>query len=194
MSIAYPSLNHALRVPLAAEVHSRPSLRLSDRESLTHLAVYAHDDKSASNNHALEQQKFFRLYAGILAWVRRRLMQSIFFMTLAGFACSGNVIQSFPLIPFHKINTENLTVGTAFKSMPLQYIPQEWLLSLQGKVMVAAHVVLDKAAAPDGAAFPDMRNIFEGQVLVGSQVVQGGEDMDGFPDQGRWFLSFCGHG
>ena len=49
MSLAYPGLNHPLRIPLAAEVHSRPSLRLSDRESLTHLAVYAHDDKSIAH-------------------------------------------------------------------------------------------------------------------------------------------------
>ena len=49
MSIAHSSLNHFLRIPLAAEVHSRPSLRLSDPETLTHLAVYSGGDLDTGN-------------------------------------------------------------------------------------------------------------------------------------------------
>src|SRR5690348_8076578 len=55
MTIIYSSLNHALRVPLAAEVHSRPSLRLDTPESLTHLAVYARDGVSAGMSNAAVQ-------------------------------------------------------------------------------------------------------------------------------------------
>ena len=40
MSIVPTSLNHVLRIPLAAEVHSRPSMCLQGTETLTHLAVY----------------------------------------------------------------------------------------------------------------------------------------------------------
>jgi uncharacterized membrane-anchored protein len=41
MQIAYSSLNHPLRVPLAAEAHSRPFLQLEAPETVTHLAVYS---------------------------------------------------------------------------------------------------------------------------------------------------------
>ena len=47
MSLVYSSLNHPQRVPLAAEVHSRPFLRLTAPESLTHLAVYASEEPSS---------------------------------------------------------------------------------------------------------------------------------------------------
>ena len=40
MSIVYSSLNHALRVPLAAEIHSRPFLKLEAPELISHFAVY----------------------------------------------------------------------------------------------------------------------------------------------------------
>ena len=52
MSIVHTSFNHALRIPLAAEVHSRPSLRLNGPETLTHLAVYARDDAAPDNSQA----------------------------------------------------------------------------------------------------------------------------------------------
>jgi len=44
-------VNHPLRIPLAAEVHSRPSLRLQSPEMLTHIAVFARNDaKIAGDN------------------------------------------------------------------------------------------------------------------------------------------------
>ena len=57
MSIVYSNLNHPLRVPLAAEVHSRPPLRLTASESVTHFAVYARDaaDPAADNGHSQQQ-------------------------------------------------------------------------------------------------------------------------------------------
>jgi uncharacterized membrane-anchored protein len=43
MALNYTDINHPLRIPLAAEVHSRPSLRLNAPEVLTHIAVFAHN-------------------------------------------------------------------------------------------------------------------------------------------------------
>lgn len=191
MSIAYSGLNHALRVPLAAEVHSRPSLRLSDRESLTHLAVYAHDDKSsASNIHASEQHGILSALCRHFGVAAPTSEAKYFFHDFGQFRLQWECHTEFSTYTFAQKNAENLTVSTAFKSMPLQYIPQEWLLSLQGKIMVAAHVLLDKAPSPDDGAIPDMRNIFEGQVLVGSHVVQGGEIWTDFLIKADGFCHF----
>lgn len=190
MSIAYPGLNHALRVPLAAEVHSRPSLRLSDRESLTHLAVYAHDDKSTGNNHAFEQQKILSALCGYFGVASPTSDAKYFFHDFGRFRLQWECHTEFSTYTFAQKNVENLTISTAFKSMPLQYIPQEWLLSLQGKVMVAAHVVLDKSACLNDGAIPDMRNVFDGQVLVGSHVVEGGEIWTDFLIKADGFCHF----
>lgn len=191
MSLAYPGLNHPLRVPLAAEVHSRPSLRLSDRESLTHLAVYEHDDNSSGNNHAFEQHRILSALCGYFGVASPTSEAKYFFHDFGQFRLQWECHTEFSTYTFAQKNAENLTASTAFKNMPLRYIPQEWLLSLQGKVMVAAHVVLDKTDGLDqGGAIPHMRNVFEGQVLVGSQVVQGGEIWTDFLIKADGFCHF----
>ena len=47
MHLINTSLNHALRVPLAAEIHSRPFLQLDAPDLITHLAVYSTDQPDA---------------------------------------------------------------------------------------------------------------------------------------------------
>jgi hypothetical protein len=47
MSIVFSSLNHSLRVPLAAEIHSRPFLKLDAPELISHFAVYRNPDNGA---------------------------------------------------------------------------------------------------------------------------------------------------
>src|SRR5213079_2875749 len=39
---------------------------------------------------------------------------------------------------------EALPPAKAFANMPLAHLPHEWLLSLEGGLMVAAHVVLER--------------------------------------------------
>src|SRR5262245_29695205 len=55
MTIAYSSLNHAQRVPLAAEIHSRPFLRLEAPETITHLAVCSAHESGSRNGNGAEQ-------------------------------------------------------------------------------------------------------------------------------------------
>ena len=47
MSIVYSTLNHPLRVPLAAEIHSRPPVRLEAPEAITHLAIHGRNEPRA---------------------------------------------------------------------------------------------------------------------------------------------------
>ena len=68
MSISYAQLNHPLRIPLAAEIHSRPSLRLRAPEAVTHLAVYAKSDSNADTDNVQLQQEIlasFCTYFGV---------------------------------------------------------------------------------------------------------------------------------
>jgi hypothetical protein len=60
----FSSLNHALRVPLAAEVHSRPFLHLHGPEAITHLAVYAGNGSPAGSVNSSLQHAFLAAGSG----------------------------------------------------------------------------------------------------------------------------------
>ena len=47
MPIIFPTLNHPLRVPLAAEIHSRPPIRLEAPERITQMAVHGRNEATA---------------------------------------------------------------------------------------------------------------------------------------------------
>ena len=63
MSLAYRAnadfakLNHPMRVPLSAEIHSRPFLQLQAPESLTHFALYLQQDQPSRQNHRASQHQ-----------------------------------------------------------------------------------------------------------------------------------------
>ena len=153
------SRDHPLRSRLTEEMHARRLGHVQAPCEVTQLlTVFTEGGQQAVRQHALK-----------IAGRDMETSTNLNHLTASinGFEFTWECHTEFSTYTFAQENAENLTVGTAFKSMPLQYIPQEWLLSLQGKVMVAAHVVLDKAAGLDGDdAIPNMRNIFEGQVLV----------------------------
>ena len=164
MPIAYPNLNHALRTPLAAEVHSRPSLRLSVPETLTHLAVYLRDNGCAAvedggEHHALLVslcQEFGM--AGPAAGAR------YFFHDFGSFRLQWEAHTEFATYTFAECPDQAPPLAQAFAQVPLRHVPQAWLQLLGGRLMVATHVSL----LPDGASLADMRAAFGGNLLAGS--------------------------
>ena len=164
MPIAYPNLNHALRTPLAAEVHSRPSLRLSGPETLTHLAVYLRDSALAGiedggEHHALLVslcQEFGM--AGPAAGAR------YFFHDFGSFRLQWEAHTEFATYTFAECRDQAPPLAQAFAQVPLRHVPQKWLQLLGGRLMVATHVSL----LPDGASLADMRAAFGGNLLAGS--------------------------
>jgi uncharacterized membrane-anchored protein len=70
--------------------------------------------------------------------------------------------------------------------MPLAHLPQAWIIGLHGRLMSAAHVLLERGAA-DPAALQDG---FAGSNLVGSRVMQGGEVWTDFAIQSDGFSRF----
>lgn len=190
MSIAYSSLNHPLRVPLAAEVHSRPFLRLAAPESLTHLAVYAREDTDAHADNSLIQHETLLALCAHFGVAGPALDAKYFYHDFGRFRVKWECHTEFATYTFAQSHEESPELEDAFAQVPLFHIPQEWLLGLQGKIMVAAHVVLDKSSSPTAMQAARMRRIFDGNMLVGSHTLQGGEIWTDFLIQSDGFSRF----
>lgn len=178
MSIVYSSMNHPLRVTLAAEVHSRPPLQLAEAESVTHLAVYlrASTDNAFTDTHLTQHEVLLALcvYYGVAGPVDGA---KYFFHDFNRFRLKWESHTEFATFTFSHLQEGNPSLTTAFEKLPLQHIPQEWLISLQGKIMVATHVVLDKSTYRQASPIADIRRLFESNMLVGSKVLQGGGEI-----------------
>ncbi|RZI41053.1 DUF3422 domain-containing protein [Herbaspirillum sp. HC18] len=190
MTMIYSSLNHALRVPLAAEVHSRPFLRLEAPETLTHIAVYARDDADANNADAAVQHALLAALCTHFGVTPPVPEAKYFFHDLGRFRLKWECHTEFATYTFAERHDENLPLAEAFDRVPLYHIPQEWLSRLKGKMMVAAHVVLDRTRGSSEAFAACLNRVFEGSMPVGSHVLQGGEIWTDFLIQSDGFSRF----
>ncbi|MES2324423.1 MAG: DUF3422 domain-containing protein [Pseudomonadota bacterium] len=159
MSIVHSSLNHYLRIPLAAEVHSRPSLRLLGPETLTHLAVYTREGEQAPFQHALLTE--LCLYFGVSG---PNLDAKYYFHDFGTFRLQWESHTEFATYTFAEHRELAAPLEQSFDQVPLRHIPEKWLHSLNGTVMAATHVALHES----DATLDDMRKAFAGNLLVGS--------------------------
>jgi uncharacterized membrane-anchored protein len=190
MTMIHSSLNHALRVPLAAEIHSRPFLHLDAPESLTHMAVYARDDVAPDLSNAVLQHATLSALCTHFGVTAPGPEAKYFFHDFGGFRLKWECHTEFATYTFAERHEENLPLAEAFERVPLRQIPQDWLLGLRGKLMVAAHLVLDRSCGPTDAFANELRRLFEGRMMVGSQVLQGGEVWTDFLIQSDGFSRF----
>ncbi len=191
MTIVYSSLNHPLRVPLAAEVHSRPFLRMNAPESLTHFAVYTCTANDGASNHVVIQHEALIALCAHFGVAGPSAEAKYFFHDFGRFRLKWECHTEFATYTFAQAHEDSLSLDDAFMQVPLFHIPQEWLAGLQGKIIVAAHVVLDKTPFTAGVPDPSMRRIFEGNMLVGSHTPQGGEIWTDFLIQSDGFSRFA---
>jgi uncharacterized membrane-anchored protein len=100
-----------------------------------------------------------------------------FFHDFGRFRLKWECHTEFATYTFAERHEEDLPLTEAFKRVPLVHVPQEWVTGLQGKIMVAAHVALVKAApdAPADGQRAELKRIFEGNMLAGSNVLQSAE-------------------
>ena len=188
--IRYSNLNHALRIPLAAEVHSRPFLRLSAPESISHLAVYCRDGAEPRGANFAGRHTMLAglcLHFGVAP---PHAEAKYFYHDFGRFRLKWECHTEFATYTFAEPHDSGMPLADAFARAPLMHIPQDWLAGLQGKIMVAAHVVLDKSAAPADTFAQELQDVFEGRLLVGSQVLQGGEVWTDFLIQSDGFSRF----
>jgi uncharacterized membrane-anchored protein len=190
MAIVYSNLNHALRVPLAAEVHSRPFLRLEAPETLTHLAVYMRNAGNANGVDAALQHATLAALCAHFGVTPPMPEAKYFTHDFGRFRLKWECHTEFATYTFAERHEEELALAAAFTHVPLFHLPQEWLLGLQGKIMVAAHVVLDRSQGTVEAFAGGLRRVFEGNMLVGSRVLQDGELWTDFLIQSDGFSRF----
>ncbi len=194
MSISYAQLNHPLRIPLAAEIHSRPSLRLRAPEAVTHLAVYAKNEGSGEKDNLQIQQEILASFCTYFGVACPAGEAKYFFHDFGRFRLKWECHTEFATYTFVENENGEVVSGQgveqALTRVPIGHLPQQWMLDLRGKIMVAAHVVLIKDdRALDGTPSP-VRQTLEGGVLVGSQVLQRGEVWTDFLIQADGFSRF----
>jgi uncharacterized membrane-anchored protein len=190
MAIVYSNLNHPLRVPLAAEVHSRPFLRMNAPESVTHLAVYPRGDGTATGDIGAIQHAMLTELCTHFGVAAPGIEAKYFFHDFGRFRLKWECHTEFATYTFAHAHEKALPLEDAFGQAPLFHIPQEWLLGLRGKIMVAVHVVLERGALTSGVPDPTMRRVFEGTTLVGSRTLHGGEIWTDFLIQADGFSRF----
>jgi uncharacterized membrane-anchored protein len=191
---SYTQLNHPLRVPLAAEIHSRPSLRLRAPESITHLAVYVQEGNHGGVDGLSHQQEILASFCSHFGVAHPAGDAKYFFYDFGRFRLKWECHTEFATFTFadndHSEEPAQFSVAKAFSRVPIRHLPQQWLLDLQGQVMVAAHVILiNSDGLVDGSSMP-LREIFEGGVLVGSEVLERGEIWTDFLIQADGFSRF----
>ncbi|GAC1315630.1 MAG: DUF3422 domain-containing protein [Collimonas sp.] len=190
MTIIYSSLNHALRVPLAAEIHSRPFLKLEAPELVSHFAVYRDSDEVTLGSIAVEQHATLAALCAHFGVTPPMLESKYFYYDFGHFRLKWECHTEFATYTFAERLERTLPVAEAFSSMPVLQLPEEWLLSLKGKIIVAAHVVLDDSGGRTEAFAQGLQRVFEGNVLAGSHVMQGGELWTDFAIQADGFSRF----
>jgi uncharacterized membrane-anchored protein len=171
----FSRLNHALRVPLAAEVHSRPFLHLQGPEAITHLAVYAGNGIPAGDINSGVQHAFLAALCGHFGVAPPAAEAKFFFHDFGRFRLKWECHTEFATYTFAQRQDTAPQIERAFERMPLQQVPQQWLASLDGKIMVATHVVLDGSDMPAQDYGKRLRCMFESNTLVGSRVLHDAE-------------------
>ena len=187
----YSTLNHPLRVPLAAEIHSRPFLQLDTPENLTHFALFGEQDANlthqATQHHVLLE---LCMHYGVPP---PHPQARYFFHDFGRFRLKWECHTEFATYTFVERRPCQMDWKNAFQHLPLLHVPQVWLAGLKGKVIVAAHIVLDKSAAGEALEITDMREVFEGDMLVGSHAGNGGVVWTDFLIQPDGFSRFVVH-
>lgn len=182
MSLVYSRLNHALRVPLAAEIHSRPFLKLEAPETITHLAV-VRDAAGPPNGNALAQHGILAALCGHFGVAAPVAGASYFYHDFGRFRLKWECHTEFATYTFAQPSRDGEALADKFARMPIVHLPQQWLESLEGRLMVAAHVVLERGADSGD----ELARAFEGNLLVGAAVMQGAQLWTDFAIQSDGF-------
>ncbi len=193
MTVAYAKLSHPLRTPLAAEMHSRPFLRLQAPEIITHLAVFARQDAHLGGDNLLTQQVILASFCRHFGVAAPASDAKYFFHDFGKFRLKWECHTEFASYTFvanrSQEEVQAADLSSAFDAAPLRYLPQQWLFELQGKLMVASHLLLLPADYP-ALQLSELQQLFDANTLVGSQVVGRGEVWMDFQTQADGFSRF----
>jgi uncharacterized membrane-anchored protein len=190
MTNTYSNLNHPLRISLAAEIHSRPFMRLQAPETLTHFAVYMPKAKDGQRDNQSEQYTILVDLCTHFGVTPPAAGAKHFFHDFGRFRLKWECHTEFATYMFAQAQETQKSIKEAFAQVPLMQIPQQWLQSLQGKVMVASHVALLKKDSEAEEVEPELKDVFEGPMLVASNLLQRAEIYTDFLIQSDGFTRF----
>ncbi len=189
MSIIFPTLNHPLRAPLAAEVHSRPPIRLEAPERVTQLAIHGRNEVAAGASAGQQTQLLAELcmHFGVTPPAGEA---KYFFHDFGRFRLKWECHTEFASYTFVASARSAQSQEDLFAHMPSADLPQQWVLRLQGRLMVATHVVLEVATLSADEAVPHMRRLFEGNPIVGCEASQAAQVWTDFQIHPDGFVRF----
>jgi len=155
-------LQHSLRRGLADEVHARPSPALNTPSRATYLAVLI----DASERR--DELEHLRALCGRFQVEPPDAASTHFSAQLDSLTMTWERHGEFSAYTF----TMNGLSPTPFSEPPTMLLPQGWVATLPGRVLVAAHAKLVKAQAAEfDAGF--LAAHFGGNIVVGSLVGEG---------------------
>ena len=183
MALNFFELNHSARVPLAAEIHSRPFLKLKAPEVVSHIAVLSDTGNADSAQMELSQHAILAKLCSHFGVSAAPEEAKYFYYDFGVFRLKWECHTEFATYTFAlqlKQNSgleeqEKLSFEEKFQSAPITHIPEAWLQCLKGRVIVAANVVLDRGLLDQDELNKQLQSVFKGNTLAGSQVMQGGE-------------------
>ena len=189
MSIVFPTLNHPLRAPLAAEIHSRPPIRLEAPERITHLAIHGRNERAPGAKQGLQTQFLadFCVHFGVTPPAGEA---KYFFHDFGRFRLKWECHTEFASYTFVAGGRGAAESSAMFAHMPSADLPQEWLLRLQGRLMVATHIVLESATMTSDETVPHMRRLYEGNAIVGCEASQAAQVWTDFQIHPDGFVRF----
>lgn len=187
MTVSYSTLNHTLRVPLAAEIHSRPFLVLEAPEAVSHLAVYRDRDHAGPpDSNSASQHALLAALCGHFGVAAPAPGASYFYHDFGRFRLKWECHTEFATYTLAQRRPAGQTLAEAFAQMPSSHLPHAWLDGLAGRVLVAAHVVLE----PGEGDPAQVQQAFERDVLVGSGVMRVAQLWTDFAIQSDGFSRF----
>ena len=190
MSIVYSTLNHPLRVPLAAEIHSRPPIRLEAPEAITHLAIHGRNEPRAPGDRLGMQSALLADFCTRFGVPAPAGNAKYFFHDFGRFRLKWECHTEFASFTVVNATSSPLAGATPFARMPSSELPEDWLLSLQGRLLVATHILLDNATASAEDLAPQMRQLFDTNAIVGSGASQAAQVWTDFRIHADGFARF----
>jgi uncharacterized membrane-anchored protein len=197
ISVPFLKLNHPLRIPLSAEVHSRPSLKIQSPASITHFAIYAKSGSIGTDDNLVAQHRLLSSFCSVYGVASPHIEAKYFLYDFGRFRLQWECHTEFATYSFvesdevnlSKVAQEECAVASLFQTMPLRHLPNQWLDELNGKIIVAAHIALVKSNAMSGF-INTWQPAFEGLALVGSKVLDRGEVWSDFLIQSDGFTRY----
>ena len=190
MSFVFPTLNHPLRVPLAAEIHSRPPMRLEAPERVTHLAVHGRNEPVSPGDKLGMQSALLAGFCAHFGVPAPAGNAKYFFHDFGRFRLKWECHTEFAGYTVVAALRPGAGDGQLFSQMPSGELPQDWLLGLKGKLLVATHVALERATEAADASLPHMRRLFETNAVIGCEASQAAQVWTDFQIHADGFARF----